>query len=93
MAKYIIELTDLAKEHLQKHKKSGNKANINKITKIFEDLENTPFEGVGNPEALKHNLTGFWSRRINLKDRIIYSVDQNLVLVEIISAIGHYSEK
>ena len=43
MAKFIVELTDLAKEQLQKHKKSGNKANLNKISKIFDDLENHPF--------------------------------------------------
>ncbi len=93
MGNYIIELTDLAKEQLQKHKKSGNKANLNKISKIFYDLERTPYEGVGNPEQLKFSLSGFWSRRINQKDRIIYSVNENLVLVEIVSAMGHYSDK
>ena len=93
MAKYIIELTDLAKEQLQKHKKSGNKSNLNKISKIFEDLENHPFTGIGNPEQLKHSLSGFWSRKINQKDRIIYSVNDTLVLVEVISAMGHYSDK
>ena len=54
MGKYIIELTDLAKVDLQKHKKSGNKTTINKINRIFEDLENHPYTGVGNPEALKY---------------------------------------
>jgi toxin YoeB len=93
MANYIIELTDLAKEQLQKHKKSGNKANLNKISKIFEDLENNPFVGVGHPEQLKHSLSGFWSRKINQKDRIIYTVNNLLVLVEVISAMGHYSDK
>jgi toxin YoeB len=93
MGKYIIELTDLAKEHLQKHKKTGNKTTLKKITSIFEELENHPFIGIGKPESLKHNLTGFWSRRINQKDRIIYSVNEEIVLVEIISAIGHYSDK
>lgn len=93
MGKYIIELTDLAKEHLQKHKKTGNKTTLKKITSIFEELENHTFIGIGKPESLKHNLTGFWSRRINQKDRIIYSVNEEIVLVEIISAIGHYSDK
>jgi toxin YoeB len=93
MAKFIIELTDLAKEQLQKHKKSGNKANLNKISKIFDDLENHPFVGVGNPEQLKHNLSGFWSRKINQKDRIVYTVNNLLVSVQVISAMGHYSDK
>ena len=91
MGKYIIELTDLAKVDLQKHKKSGNKTTINKINRIFEDLENHPYTGVGNPEALKYELSGFWSRRLNQKDRLIYSVNENLVIVEVISAMGHYS--
>jgi toxin YoeB len=65
---------------------------LNKIFKIFYDLENTPYIGVGNPEPLKHNLAGLWSRRINQKDRVIYSVNENLVTVEIVSAMGHYTD-
>lgn len=93
MGKYIIELTDLAKEQLQKHKKSGNKANLNRISKIFHDLEETPYDGVGNPEQLKHNLFGFWSRMINKKDRLIYQVDDDIVTLFIVSAMGHYFDK
>lgn len=93
MGKFIIELTDTAKEHLRIHKKAGNKATIKKINSILVDLSNHPFEGVGQPEPLKYELSGFWSRRINQKDRMIYSVDENRVLVEVISAIGHYSDK
>lgn len=93
MAKDIIELTNLAKEHLQKHKKSGNKSNLNKISKIFEDLENHPFAGVGNPVQLKHSLSGFCARKINQKERIIYSVNDTLVLEEVISVMCHYSDK
>ncbi len=66
---------------------------MNKISKIFEDLENHPFVGVGNPEQLKHNLSRFWSRKINQKDRIVYTVNNLLVSVQVISAIGHYSDK
>lgn len=64
-----------------------------KLSLIFKDLENNPYEGVGKPEALKYELKGFWSRRINLKDRLIYSVNENKVIVEVISAIGHYGDK
>lgn len=78
---------------LQKHKKDGNQATIKKINTIIKDLETTPYIGVGKPEALKSNLLGFWSRRINLKDRIIYSVDDNIVTVTVITALGHYSDK
>ena len=71
MGKYLVELSDKAKSDLQKFKKSGNKIALAKITRIFEDLENNPFSGVGQPEQLKHSLNGFWSRRINQKDRIV----------------------
>jgi toxin YoeB len=49
--------------------------------------------GIRQPKQLKHNLLGYWSRRINQKDRMIYSVDENTVIVEVISAMGHYSYK
>ncbi len=73
-------------------KKSGNKAAINKIQQIFKELSNTPYEGTGNPEALKYELSGYWSRRINKKDRLIYQVNENEVLVLVISALGHYDD-
>ena len=93
MGKYIIEYTENAIKELQKHKKDGNQATIKKINAILSDLETTPFLGVGKPEALKNNLLGFWSRRINLKDRMIYSVNENIVTVTVVSAIGHYNDK
>ena len=93
MGKYRIEITELAYKQMVLHYKSGNKKSIKSIEKILKELSETPFEGVGNPEPLKHNLAGFWSRRINNKDRIIYSVNENLVLVEVVSAMGHYSDK
>ena len=54
------------------------------------ELEETPYEGEGQPEALKYELLGFWSRRINLEDRLIYYVEEDIVTVFIVSAIGHY---
>ncbi|RYE53247.1 MAG: Txe/YoeB family addiction module toxin, partial [Sphingobacteriales bacterium] len=52
-----------------------------------------PYIGIGQPEQLKHNLQGFWSRRINQKDRMIYCVDNDTVIVEVVSAVGHYTDK
>lgn len=72
MGKYRIEIKPEAKKDLEKHYKSGNKAAIHKIEKILLELSENPFTGIGQPEALKYDLTGFWSRRINQKDRIIY---------------------
>jgi len=59
----------------------------------MQELSETPFSWVGKPEALKDNLIGFWSRQINSKDRLIYSVNENLVVVDVVSAMGHYSDK
>ena len=73
--------------------KSGNQASIKKIAKILEELTENPFEGVGKPEALKHELSGLWSREINKKDRLLYRVKEEIVTVVVISAMGHYSDK
>jgi len=93
MGKFIVELTDEARKHLLQHKKSGNKPTLKKIEIIIEELSEHPYEGIGQPEALKYKLQGFWSRRINQKDRLIYRVLENIVTVEVIAAMGHYSDK
>lgn len=93
MGKYLVKFSESAIKELGKHKKSGNKSINNKIDKIFNELKETPFTGEGKPEQLKHNLLGFWSRRINKEHRMIYSVDESIVTVYVISAMGHYSDK
>lgn len=62
-----------------------------KIIKLVEQIRRTPYEGDGQPEALKGNFLGCWSRRINQKDRIIYKVLDNEI--EIFSCKGHYDGK
>ena len=93
MGKYIIEISSRARKELQFHYQSGNKAVIRKIEKIFLELSFTPYEGTGNPEPLKYHLSGYWSRRINRKDRIIYRVFEDRVVVLVVSAIGHYGDR
>jgi toxin YoeB len=93
MEKFIVVLTEEAKSDIAKHKKSGNKSNEKKIKIFLEELKIHPFSGAGQPEQLKHELHGFWSRRINQKDRMIYSVDKTIVTVEVVSAMGHYRDK
>lgn len=93
MEKYLIDVSDEAKKHLKRHLKSGDKASITRIDRIFEELSEHPYTGIGKPESLKGNLSGLWSRRINKKDRIIYSVNEHIVTVYIISAKGHYGDK
>jgi toxin YoeB len=93
MGKYIVAFEPNARKDLKAHFKSGNQASIKKITKILEELVDTPYSGVGNPEELKYELSGFWSREINKKDRMIYKVDEAIVTVIVIAAMGHYSDK
>jgi toxin YoeB len=51
-----------------------------------------PYKRNGKPEALKYNLQGLWSRRINQEDRMIYKVEEEFVKVLIISLKGHYTK-
>ncbi len=47
---------------------------VKRINLLIKDIERTPHEGIGKPEALKHNLSGWWSRRITDEHRIVYRV-------------------
>jgi toxin YoeB len=83
-----IELTDAAKEHLIFWRKTGNKTILKKIEQLTDAIIENPFEGIGKPEALKHELTGFWSRRITKEHRYIYkSLNDKLIIA---SLKGHY---
>ena len=93
MGKFGVEIEKLAKEHIAQHYKSGNVASIKKIEKILYELSEHPYTGTGQPEQLKFNLSGFWSRRINQKDRLIYQVHEKVVTVQVVSAMGHYFDK
>lgn len=60
-----------------------------KINMLISDIDKNPYVGLGKPEPLKHELAGFWSRRINSKDRLVYQISpQNEILI--ISCKGHY---
>ncbi len=93
MGRFRVVIKQKAQKHIKAHKVSGNKQSIKRIEQIVQDLETTPYTGVGNPEPLKYELTGFWSRRINKKDRMIYKVEEDIVTVYVVSAMGHYDDK
>jgi len=54
---------------------------VKKINELLKDICRTPFEGKGKPEPLKHNLAGFWSRRITPEHRLVYAVSDNALLI------------
>jgi len=93
MGKYKIALSEQARVHLLEWKNSGQLIALRKIERIFIELSNNPFSGIGSPEPLKYNLTQCWSRQIDKKNRIIYQVDDDVVTVFIISVKGHYGSK
>ncbi len=66
-----------------------NKAVLKRINALIKDIRRSPFEGIGKPEPLKENLSGFWRRRINDKHRIIYAVEKETVVI--IACRGHYN--
>ena len=87
-----IVFTPKARKDLDFWIKSGNKNVLNKISSLIVDIQLHPFEGIGKPELLKHNLTGRWSRRINQEHRIIYRVteENTIEILDILSLKGHY---
>lgn len=85
---YQLDFTEIALEDIDSHKKSGNKAILNKLLTLLEELVEHPFTGTGKPEPLKHSLAGLWSRRINREHRLVYEVTDTIIFV--LSAKGHY---
>ena len=83
-----IVYTLQAKEDLTYWKKINKIIILKKIRKLLEAIIETPFEGIGKPEPLKHNLAGCWSRRIDKEHRLVYEVDEEFITV--LSMRGHY---
>ncbi len=66
-----------------------DKKTLKRINKLINETVRSPFEGIGKPEALKENLSGFWSRRIDHTNRLVYAVDGSELTI--ISCRYHYS--
>jgi toxin YoeB len=58
-----------------------NKKLLKRVNALIKETTRTPFEGTGKPEALKHALAGYWSRRINDEQRLVYKVDGDALLI------------
>ena len=59
----------------------ADKRMVKKLNELIKETRRTPFEGKGKPEPLRHNLAGFWSRRITAKHRFVYSVTDEALLI------------
>lgn len=57
-----------------------------RINLLLQDSVRTPFSGIGKPEQLRENLSGFWPRRIDVANRLVYTVDENdLVIMHVVT--------
>lgn len=65
-----------------------DKKTLKRINTLIREVQRTPFEGIGKPEPLRENLAGFWSRRIDDVNRLVYAIDNDVVLI--ISVRYHY---
>ncbi len=54
---------------------------LRRINILIKDIKRNPFEGIGKPEALKHAMSGYWSRRINDEHRIVYKASDDSILI------------
>lgn len=88
--RYRIVLSEQAAEDYKFWKSSGNKAVLNKIVRLLEDMAQHPYIGIGKPEALKYELAGYWSRRINSEHRIVSRVIDNIIEIEVLAMRYHY---
>ena len=68
-----------------------DKKTLKRINRLIEAVKRQPFEGIGKPEPLKENLSGFWSRRIDDTHRLIYAITDEYITL--ISCRYHYSQK
>ena len=65
-----------------------NKATLKRINLLIKDIQRSPFEGIGKPERLRHDLSGFWSRRIDEANRLVYVVENDVLTI--VQCRGHY---
>ena len=68
-----------------------DKKTLKKINKLIDDIERNGNDGIGHPEPLKYELSGFWSREIDDKNRLVYRIDNGML--EIAECRNHYGDK
>ncbi|MDR0333851.1 MAG: Txe/YoeB family addiction module toxin [Dysgonamonadaceae bacterium] len=89
---YKVVFTPESEKDLAKLKKS-EPVSFKKVTKLIDELVEHPTTGTGKPKPLSGDKAGQWSRRISDKHRLIYMIDDEKVVVLLLSAYGHYDDK
>ena len=90
--RYTLVFSPRAMSDLEKIKKSGNVPRLRKLRLILEELMEHPLTGIGNPEQLRHRQNTY-SRRLTGKDRVVYSIYEDVVKVNVLQMMGHYEDK
>ena len=88
-----LKFTTDAKADRDWWKRHGDDATNRKIQRMLSEMEQHPRTGTGKPELLKGDLSGVWSRRIDKKNRILYEIHDDVVIVLVLSMRGHYGDK
>jgi len=86
-SQHLLSWTDAAWDDYL-YWQTQDKKTLKRINKLINDVKRSPFEGIGKPESLKENLSGFWSRRIDDTNRLVYAVDDQAITI--ISCRYHY---
>ena len=68
---------------------SQDKKTLKRINQLLTDISRNGYTGMGKPEPLKHDLTGYWSRRIDEVNRLVYRISDDVI--EVIQCRGHYN--
>ena len=74
-------------------RQNADKSVLRKIARLLDEIKENPLQGVGHIELLKYGLAGKHSRRINQKHRLVYSVEEDIITVHVLSLWGHYGDK
>lgn len=66
----------------------NDRATLKRLNRLIEDISRNGYEGIGKPEPLRQNLSGFWSRRITTEHRIVYAIEADTI--QIVACRTHY---
>ena len=89
---YKVSYTEKAEKDLITLKRNEPQS-FKKVVKLIDELVEHPTIGTGKPKQLSSDRAGQWSRRISNKHRLIYMIDNDKVVVLLLSAYGHYDDK
>jgi len=93
MGAFVVAFSDEAKKHLKKIKKSGRKIDLKKLDTFVKEVAVHPRMGIGHPERMKHHVQETWSGEVNEKDRFVYEIYEDEMLIVVKQVLGHYRDR